>query len=383
MVGGCVIIARRGAQMREILSRIINSPQALVGLSAFLATFVASVMADEQNDRLRQGTFGAIAGASVGGLAAIMQKDGSLLLVGVFGSACGAIVGWIVYLGLSLLATWKWARTLIEYHVSGLKGVRSRVDLEDEKLLLKALTIWGQNFRGMVLRETRVILANSSSKDFNQWVAVALRGWLTSLVDAFNLVLDALAEKAEYRSRITIIVFGQNDDGTVVGRHWLSYAGDRQGHKRQDFNEKSVAYTVISGEKNSPYFTTLETANEQGQDRGDKSYSSFYVFRLNDNAVLSLDWPKKIDEDDEYCSVARRLLYLDVAPAIGKLLDSWHESLACEVELTALTPKGGPALPSENPVNGKPSVTLPKPPPMAQIQGQATSATAPGKEASD
>lgn len=356
--------------MREVFARIINSPQALVGLSAFLATFVASVMADEQNARLRQGTFGAIAGASVGGLAAIMQKDGSLLLVGVFGSACGAIVGWIVYLGLSLLATFRWARSLVEYQVSGLSGVRSRIDLEDQKLLLKALTIWSQNFRGMVLRETRVILANSSSEDFNQWVAVALRGWLTSLVDAFNLVLDALAEKAEYRSRVTIIVFGRDKNGNVVGRHWLSYAGDRQGHKRQDFNEKSVAYGVISGDKNSPYFTTLESANQQGQDRGDKTYSSFYVFRLNDSAALSLDWPKKIEENDEYISVARRLLYLDVAPAIGKLLDTWHASLASELGLDALSP------------NGKPALTLAKPS-GGEGQVDVTANAARGKEASD
>ena len=61
--------------MINILLRIVGSPAALVGLSAFLATFVASVMADEQNDRLRQGTFGAIAGGAVGGFAAIIQKE--------------------------------------------------------------------------------------------------------------------------------------------------------------------------------------------------------------------------------------------------------------------------------------------------------------------
>jgi hypothetical protein len=319
--------------MKTILLEIVNSPAALVGWSAFLATFVASVMADEQNDRLRQGTFGAIAGTAVGGLASIMQKDGGLLLMGFFGSACGAIVGWIVYLGLSMLASRKWARSLIEYHVSGLKGVRTRIDLEDRNLLLKALNVWSQNFRGMVLREIQVILANTSSDDFNQWVTVALRGWLTSLVDAFNLVLDALAEKAEYRSRVTIIVFGIRSDGKYVGRHWLAYAGDRQGHRRVDFEKTSIASQVLSGERNSPYFTTLEGANQQGQDRGDKSYSSFYVFRLNNHAVLSLDWPKKIDEDDEYISIARRLLYLDVAPGIGKLLDLWHGPLPTEVEL--------------------------------------------------
>jgi hypothetical protein len=323
--------------MRGIILNIVSSPLALVGWSAFLATFVASVMADEQNDRLRQGTFGAIAGAGVGGLAAVMEKEPTLLLVGVFGSCCGAIVGWIVYLGLSVLASRKWARTLIEYHVSGLKGVRTRIDLEDRNLLLKALTVWSQNFRGMVMRENQVILANSASPDYNEWVKVAVRGWLTSLVDAFNLVLDALAEKEEYRSRVTIIVFGCRDDGETVGRHWISYAGDRQAHTRVDFERKSVAFNVVLGVRNSPCFTTLENANQKGQDRGDKSYSSFYVFRLNDKAVLSLDWPKKIEENDEYISVARRLLYSDVAPAIGRLLDNWHSPIAGEVGLKDLS----------------------------------------------
>jgi len=256
--------------MTQLILDIVNSPMALVGWSAFLATFVASVMADEQNDRLRQGTFGAIAGTSVGGLASIMQKDPTLLLVGVFGSGCGAVVGWIVYLGLSAIASWKWARPLIDYHVSGLKGVTKRIDLEDENLLLKALNVWSQNFRSMVLRESQVILSNSTSSDYNQWVSVALRGWLTSLVDAFNLVLDALADKVGYRSRVTIIVFGSRDDGAVVGRHWLSYVGDLPSHKRSDFLEKSIAYQVVSGEKNSPCFTTLESVKTSKGRIGEK-----------------------------------------------------------------------------------------------------------------
>jgi len=34
------------------------------------------------------------------------------------------------------------------------------------------------------------------------------------------------------------------------------------------------------------------------------------------------------------------LLYLDVAPAIGKLLNLWHRSLAAEVDLTEPTKPG-------------------------------------------
>ncbi len=318
--------------MRTLLMAVVKDPEALVGWSAFLATFIASVMANEQKDRLRQGTFGAIAGTTVGGLAAVLQKEPQLLLVGVFGSACGAVTGWVVYLILSFLASWKWARSLIEYHVSGLKGVRDRIDFEDRHLLISALTVWSQNYRGMVLRESQVILADPSAKDYNLWVSSALRGWLTSLVDAFNLVLDALAEKPQYRSRISLIVFGC-ENGKVVGRHWLSYAGARRSHTKQKFDETSVAYQVLSGGKNSPYFTTLKHANRDGQNRGERSYSSFYVFRLNEYSVLSLDWPGKIDEQDQYVDIARGLLHLDVAPAIGKLLDHWPSPLASEVKL--------------------------------------------------
>jgi hypothetical protein len=322
--------------MEALLIRIAQNPGALVGLSGFMATFVASVMADEQNDRLRQGAFGAIAGTSVGGLAAVIQKDPNLLLIGVFGSAFGAIIGWIVYLGLSILASRKWARRLIEYHVSGLKGVRDRLELDDRNLLLSALNIWGQNFRGMVLRETGIIIAGPSNEEFDQWCSVAIRGWLTSLIDAFNLVLDALAEKPDYRSRVTLIVFGKEGD-RVVGRHWISYAGPRQSHKNTDFGADSIAYKVLSNANASPCFMTMQAANEHGENRDDQTYSSFVVFRLNDTAVLSLDWPGKIEESDPYVNVARSLLYLDVGPAIGKLLDHRERSVAREVKLAPLT----------------------------------------------
>src|SRR5436309_8828151 len=138
--------------MMNSLSLLFHNPGELVWLTAFMATFIASVMADDQHDRLRQGTFGAIAGTTVGGFGAVVNKEPSLLLIGAFGSAAGAIVGWVVYLGLSILASRQWARRLIEYHVGGLKGVRERISLDERNLLLAALNVWSQNFRGMVLR---------------------------------------------------------------------------------------------------------------------------------------------------------------------------------------------------------------------------------------
>src|SRR5258708_6613196 len=180
--------------MIDLIAHISQSPEALVGLSAFLATFIASVMADEQNDRLRQGTFGAIAGTSVGGLAAVFEKEPNLLLIGIFGSACGAVVGWVIYLGLSLLPHFRWGRRLIEYQ-------------------------------------------------------------------------------------------------------------------------------VLTNQTNSPCAMIMPEANKQGENRDKPTYQSFLVFRLNDDAVLSLDWPGNFAEQDPYVNVARALVHLDVGPAIGKLLN--------------------------------------------------------------
>lgn len=324
--------------MLSFLSEISKSPEALVGISAFLATFISSVMADEQKDRLKQGTFGAIAGTFVGGLAAVINNKSALVLIGIFGSAAGAIIGWIVYLGLSIVASWPWGRRLVDYHVTGLKGVRDQLDLDERDKLLTALNVWSQNFRGMVLRETHVILSIKPSADYNDWVKIAIRGWLTSLIDAFNLVLDALAEKPDYKSRVTVIVFGTKS-GQPVGRHWISWAGPQQSHTKRDFDKDSIAYQVLSGQKESPYFTSIERALKEGQEREIiASYSSFFVFRLNDNAVLSLDWPGKLKAHDAYVNVAKSLLQLDVAPAIGDLLDKWSGDIAAEMNLAPLAP---------------------------------------------
>lgn len=53
------------------------APSSLVFYTSLMATFLASVMAEEQHQRLINGTFGAVAGSSLGGLAALItdQKD--------------------------------------------------------------------------------------------------------------------------------------------------------------------------------------------------------------------------------------------------------------------------------------------------------------------
>ena len=329
--------------LANAFSNLLSNTPWLVFLSAFLATFIGSVMADEQSDRLRNSSFGAVAGTAVGGLAALLTKQQELLLVGMFGSACGAIIGWLIYLILSFVASSPQGRRLLDYHISGLKGVRERLDFSEKERLIRSLSAWSANFSRMVSSERNRILQNAQRQEANHWIEVILKYWLTSVVDVFNLVFDALAEKREYRSRVTIIVFGKDEQSKILGKHWINYSGRLPAHKQAPFPEKSIAYQVVSGAKESPFFITVETANKTAQDRGEGSkqeqagsYSTFFSFRLNDRAVLSLDWPGQLDEDDPYVNIAKDLFYLQIVPAIADLLSLWQGNIEQTVNLDPL-----------------------------------------------
>src|SRR5438128_846716 len=111
----------------------------LVGAGAALGTFVASVVAKDQDDRLRNGTFGAIAGSAIGGVAALLTNQPALLVVGFLGSAVGGFFGWLVYLWLSSRAKQPAGRLWLEYYVGGFKGLRDKLDLADQRVFLPAL----------------------------------------------------------------------------------------------------------------------------------------------------------------------------------------------------------------------------------------------------
>jgi hypothetical protein len=290
-------------------------------------------MAEEQNERLRNGTFGAVAGSSVGGLAALLQNDTQLLLLGVFGSAVGAFLGWLVYLLLSLVASSQWGRRLLHYHVRGLGGVRQQLEEDDQRLVLSALDEWAQSFRRLVEQQRVAVINSQKDTTRDGAMCVVIRAWLTTITDMFNLILGVLAKKPQYRLRASIMVYKRGGD-KVVGKHWISYAGPLPAHQTKEFDDKSIAYKVLVEEVQSPYFTSLETANKQGQDRGGRSYHSFFMFRLNDNAVLAVDWPGNLDADDPYVKVARNLYQLDVVPALQDLLSQWSRPVQEELGLT-------------------------------------------------
>lgn len=335
-----VAIERRA---EDIIAFIVNSPKLLVGISAFLATFIASVMASDQDARLKKGTFGAIAGSGVGGLAALLNNDTGLLLVGIFGSSCGAILGYFGYLGLSFLAATGVGRRLLEYQVGGLSAVRehliSDAIKENNQILIPALNEWRQDFSRALDKQIKEINSyyHNNKNNIETILKTLIHSWFASICDVFNMILEVVAKRSEYKLRASIIVFGKKD-GKIVGRHWISYSGDSPLYKREDFEENSIAYLVISGSEDSPSYVSLGAAEKdiQVQERESKGYEAFILFRINDFSVITIDWPGDPGPKDDFVKIAQNLFHLTISPAIDDVLQKWRNHIQKEVGLDAL-----------------------------------------------
>jgi len=312
------------------------TPDALVVWGAALGTFVASVMADDQSERLRNGAFGAIAGASLGGIAALFEDNKLLVLYGVFGSAIGAAAAWLVYLILAFVARKPAGRRILEYHIRGLAGVHEQLIADENTRLREALDSWGANFARTIAHEKDALVHQGKSGSVNTSIALAIYNWLSTIVNTFNLVLDAIAETpVDYRCRATLILFGYDgDEDNRSGGHWISFAGRLPAHRTARFDTTSYAFKVLVEEFQSPSFTTAEAANKEGQERGGVGrYYSFILFRVNDRAVISVDWPGKLEENDPYILIVRNLFHLEVGPAVAELLNMWSGDLEQEIGL--------------------------------------------------
>ena len=306
----------------------------IVFLAALVATFIASVMANEQDERLRNGTFGAIAGTSIGGLAALITSRHDLVILGFFGSAVGAVIGWGVILYLSRVARTPEGRDWLEYYVGGFKALRERIDLDDRQTLLSALAKWRVSFSKMIDEEKNEILALPHDANADFATKLVIRDWLVSSTEFFGLVFETFAKRPEYRSRTALIIFGMQNRN-IRGRIWLSHIGSLHAYRPVDFDETSIAYKVAAGEIESPHFTTKEEAKQKGQERGREKYRPFYTYKLHKCAVLVIDWPDDLPESDPYVEVAIDVFRRDIGPAIEALL---HHSSVPPSKLVNLDP---------------------------------------------
>ena len=321
-----------------------------------LATFVASVMSEEQQTRLRNGAFGVVAGSSVGALAGLFNNKPDLLAIGFFGSTVGGVAGWIVHIILSLVAGTKKMRPLLEYQFGGFSSVRNRLQLDEQNLLLSALKEWRDNYTRMIAKH-RQALSGLAADRREDAARLMIETWLVSFVDLYGLVFGAIAEKRQYRSRVTLILFGLDGDGREVGKHWISYSGALEAHKKTvPFPENSVGHRVLMEELPSPYFTDSLTASAKaGHSRAEKEDRPFYTFRVNREAIVALDWPHAMKEDDAYVRLAKDTFHSDLCPIIAEVLEGWTTPPQREVGLQPFPATGIPVAAAPSPVTGAPA----------------------------
>lgn len=320
------------------VAHILHDPTYLVFAASSVGTFVALVLAEENLARLRNSVFGTAAGSALGGLIGLYKNQPLLLVVGFVGSAVGGFLGWLVHLALCLLSGIKPLQPLLEYQYGGITSVRQRLMLNEEGLLLAAVREWRASFNRLAQKQRSEVRALSAGVERNSVIRMEISGWLCSFVDVFGLVFDVLASKKEYRSRITVILFGLDQAGDPWGKHWLHYAGPLPSHKTTiGFDKGSIGYQVLSEQLPSPHFSELQKGEKKhektGMVREEARYRPFITFRVNGLAVVSLDWPEDLRPEDPYVKLARDIVLNDVVPNIAYLLEVWDGVVQMEVGL--------------------------------------------------
>jgi hypothetical protein len=231
---------------------------------------------------------------------------------------------------------WQTGRTVLEYQIGGWQAVRDRLSLEEREPLLRALKRWSQNYARVMNRQTERLERIEKSALRNQASTVIVEGWLVSIVEIVDLLFE-LGKRPGYRSRVTLIIYGRDSAGKIVGRHALADSGRLPTHKiGRDFDEKSIGYQVLAATLASPYFTTGDEARAKGQDRGEQKYRPFLTFRVNDAAILAVDWPADLTRQDPFVQATEEFFQLDVIPAIAQILTDWEGALQKQVGLEPL-----------------------------------------------
>jgi hypothetical protein len=290
------------------------------------------------------------AGTSLGGISGLIDKDHpELVVVGFLGSAVGGLLGWSFYMILAFLVVhYEKLKGLAVFQAGGLQELQKVLDASSKENLKKGFSDWTEKFSQMISITKSDLLGRVSHAGWEKEASTIILIWLTSAVDTLALVFGTLADRKQYQSRVTIIVYRVSATGETEqakGIHWISYPGQLTPHHPQNFDETSIGYKVLKQQLESPYFTTKDIAQKDGQSRASapNSYRPFITFRLNGSAVLALDWPEELAQGDNYVEAAQSLFYATVTPALTEVLNKFPKLAdAAEVPLLdAPAPKPG------------------------------------------
>ena len=268
------------------------------------ASFMASLLAKDQNDRLKNSTFGGLVGTGLSALVTIVQKQNNIdyILYSVYGSVFGTFFGWLVYACIAVMAYIRYNSPLsiIELITNGLQGIREQIISEENKRLLGNLDIWWKQF-AMDFEDKATILLKFDYSTYSKEMMISIvKSLLTSVCKVHNLMYN------NNQMRASIIKFDANQ---FNGKHWINYADfsnpldmkifdhvDSSGKKIDEKEKESVAHKLLVNE--NEIYKYVDTKNNIDiQDRkSEKRYRYFSLFKIDDRHILTLDWPDDINK---------------------------------------------------------------------------------------
>lgn len=308
----------------------------VLGASAVLG-FVLQITTYEQKDRKRDTVIGSVGGLLVGSLAAAQQNgDLKVAFLGLGGAGAGAMLGWFVAFFISLWAESPGrARFALLFLNLGPAGVDEYVKERDQDAERRrkeqdaerkrfAVQQWTAKYGRMVRQSWDQLESKVTLDDVTIEALVLL--WLRGLADTFNyLMLDVETPTSDrYHMRASLVFF--EGSAPPSGEHWISYSGMAEPHNRdRKFTEESVAYRVAAKAMRSPkrilYPGTEEAeASALGEPRGAVSYRAYFVARVTNSLVLTIDW--EVDTiKSEYIDLLESVVDDHLADVIGHLME--------------------------------------------------------------
>jgi hypothetical protein len=274
--------------------------------------------------RAKTTSIGAAAGSLLGVFMGLLRQQTSLLAFGFAGAAAGAFLAWVANLALCIAANTRFGRRWLKYHYLGIRAVSEDVEAESIDKTMLFLHEWRHGVTRRLTAQLTRMQRPGESPDVQQLETVrgVIEEWMGSIVDSFDILLHLATQKPEYQFRMTLIVFGSDGD-SVKGSHWARYSGRQMKHRTDAFAQDSIAYKVLTQQLASPHFGKTSDAgvpnrNTTAQGR----YHDFICFRVNDFAVLSLDWVAISGEPagDAYIQFLKTMVHTDLVRWIAALL---------------------------------------------------------------
>jgi hypothetical protein len=291
-----------------------------------IATFLSTVLADDQAQRIKQGAFGAVAAGGVTAVVALIQKEGdtsvSYILYSFYGSTFGGFVGWLVFVFIAALTYYRYGVLMpfVELITSGFGKFRDQIILLENSPSLAKLQGWMERFERELRSQLYKVELNTDFKNcsekqqllfYKQQVSIILM----AAVEQFNLVFGTV----HFRSTIIRFPDITNKDENGCHDFELSYYGTMKRFKDTPFDAESKAYMMATGQikgKSKTFDTNdMNVPAREPRDR----YVSFILFKLTDMSVLSIDWAQ--DETKQRLQTLEDRINESLMPLLTDLME--------------------------------------------------------------